>query len=269
MKASIAAIEDPPVTRTVTASSSVVYPYCDGAAMSDNIPQLNAILDAINDLRTHFRGERDTHVAGNQHVYYQRRDLEKSVVPDVYVVRGVAALPLRSIRVWEFGKAPDFVLEVASGSTQEDDRVRKPPLYAGMGVREYWRFFPPDNEVGEGRDGIGLEGNRLAGREYVPIQPLRGRWVCSAVLCLDLRAEGPAVRFRDSETLIPLLHHEEQVQARIYAEEQCLKEAAARRREAKLRLEAESARRSAEARIAELEARIEASVGSPARPGER
>ena len=85
------------------------------------------------------------------------------------------------------------------------------PLCAGMGVREYRRFLPRENDFGEGRDGIGIEGNSLARRGYVAIEPLRGRWVRSTVLGLDLRAEGPVVRFRGSETLVPLLHHEERV----------------------------------------------------------
>ena len=88
---------------------------CDGAAMSDNIPQITAIPEAITDLRTHCETKRNTHVAGNQPVYYRQADPERSVVPEVYMVRGVPALRSKSIRKWEFGKAPDFVLAVASG----------------------------------------------------------------------------------------------------------------------------------------------------------
>ena len=40
------------------------------------------------------------------------------------------------------GKAPDFVMEMASGSTWRRDMRQKRDIYAEMGVTEYWRFDP-------------------------------------------------------------------------------------------------------------------------------
>ena len=47
-----------------------------------------------------------------------------------------------SYKVWEEGKGPDFVLEVASPNTWKEDVERKPGVYAGLGVSEYFLFDP-------------------------------------------------------------------------------------------------------------------------------
>ena len=40
----------------------------------------------------------------------------------------------------EQGKPPDFVMEIASGSTGRQDVVEKRAAYATLGIPEYWRF---------------------------------------------------------------------------------------------------------------------------------
>ncbi|MGI8916693.1 MAG: Uma2 family endonuclease [Chloroflexota bacterium] len=54
------------------------------------------------------------------------------------------------------GKAPEFVLEVASGKSWQRDSGEKPPIYDGMGVLEYAVFAP------ERKDGPKLFGWRRA-----------------------------------------------------------------------------------------------------------
>ena len=39
--------------------------------------------------------------------------------------------------LWEIGKAPDFLMEIGSKSTADEDLGRKHDLYAEMGVLEY------------------------------------------------------------------------------------------------------------------------------------
>ena len=62
------------------------------------------------------------------------------------------------------GKPPDFILEVASPSTARVDTVDKREDYAGLGVREYWRF----DHTGESH-GTRLAGDRLVGNRYEPL----------------------------------------------------------------------------------------------------
>ena len=65
------------------------------------------------------------------------------------------------------GKPPDLVLEIASPRTGHIDTGLKVDFYAGLGVREYWRF----DETGEFH-GARLAGDRLVDGQYEPI-PIR------------------------------------------------------------------------------------------------
>ena len=69
----------------------------------------------------------------------------------------------------EQGKPPDFVLEVASASTGEEDETAKRADYESMGVLEYWRF---DHTGGEYHSAP-LAGDRLVDGRYVPIEIAR------------------------------------------------------------------------------------------------
>ena len=62
------------------------------------------------------------------------------------------------------GKPPDFALEIASRRTAHIDVGVKVDFYAGLGVREYWRF----DETGEFH-GTRLAGDRLVDGRYQPI----------------------------------------------------------------------------------------------------
>ncbi len=63
------------------------------------------------------------------------------------------------------GKAPDFVLEVASKSTAAVDLGPKREEYAALGIREYWRY----DFTGEFY-GVGLAGDQLVDGRYEPIE---------------------------------------------------------------------------------------------------
>ena len=106
--------------------------------------------------------------------------------------------------VSEQGKAPDFVLEVASESTGDADLNEKRDFYESVGVLEYWRF----DETGE------FHGERLAGERlgedgrYHPIgmdvdtaEVVRGY---SAALGLSLRWQGGQLAFCDADTGQPI-----------------------------------------------------------------
>ncbi|MDE0104639.1 MAG: Uma2 family endonuclease, partial [Bryobacterales bacterium] len=98
---------------------------------------------------------------------------------------------------------PDFVLEVASPSTAENDARHKAGEYAGIGVREYWRLDPEGSLMGRP-----LEGYATSGGRYGPVQAVeregRGVWLRSEVLDLDLRSRrqdgATVVVFRDPQT---------------------------------------------------------------------
>ena len=63
------------------------------------------------------------------------------------------------------GKAPDFVLEVASPTTGRADYTEERADYKRFGVGEYWRF----DQSGEDYHYVALAGDRLVDGSYEPI----------------------------------------------------------------------------------------------------
>ena len=106
-------------------------------------------------------------------------------------------------KVWEEGKAPDFVLEVASPSTAENDALYKAAEYAGIGVREYWRLDPKGSLMERPLEGYEVRGGRYK-RVAAVRRKGRGPHLRSEVLDLDLRSrrrDGATVLvFRDPRT---------------------------------------------------------------------
>ena len=156
----------------------------------------DAVLLATAALRNRFRDREDVLVAMELVVYYERGDNTAWLQPDVQVVFGVGRGGNRSTyRVWEEGKPPDFVLEVASPSTAGHDARYKAGEYARMGVREYWRL-DPEGALME----TALEGYAATGGRYEPVEAVEraggGRQLRSRVLGLDLRS-----RKRDGATV--------------------------------------------------------------------
>ncbi len=66
------------------------------------------------------------------------------------------------------GKPPDFVLEVASVRTAENDVTTKRRDYANFRIPEYWRFYPTGIE----RYGEPIAGDRLVDDAYSSIEIL-------------------------------------------------------------------------------------------------
>ena len=231
---------------------AVEYPSGDGKPMAENDAQLAAILYGIGALRVYYEARADVYVSGDLLMYYEEGDPQAAVAPDVFVVFGVEDRVRRRYLVWEEGKGPDFVLEVASKSTWREDLGPKRELYARLGVREYWQYDP----TGEYFRPV-LQGLRLAGGGYVRqlavASPDGALTLTSETLGLELRAQHGEVRFRDPATGQVLLSHSETEAAR--------REEAAARRDAESRADAAAvraereaaARRTAEARVAELE----------------
>ena len=177
--------------------------YPEGHWIAQSVWHGDAVGQAMAALRNHFRNRADVLVAMELVVYYQRGDNTACLQPDVLVVFGVGRANRSSYKVWEEGRVPDFVLEVASPSTADNDARRKAREYAGIGVREYWRL-DPEGSLME----TPLEGWVASGGRYDPVEPIgrtgRGGHLRSRVLGLDLRCQrqdgATVVAFRDPRT---------------------------------------------------------------------
>ena len=238
----------PPADSPAVPPTEIDYPSSDGKPLAENDAQLHAILYAVGALRVRYADRPDVYVSGDLLVYYEEGNRNVSVAPDAFVVFGVEDRLRMSYKAWEEGKGPDFVLEVASPNTWREDTERKPGIYAGLGVSEYFLFDPTGEHLSPR-----LQGYRLVDGGYQPLVAVestdRTLTMHSEVLDLDLRARGEEMRFHDPATGETLLSYDELHIAHRTAEARAEEEAAARREEA-------AARRAAEARVAELEARL-------------
>ena len=141
----------------------------------------------------------------------------------------------------EQGKPPDFVMEIASQSTGQEDTGNKRTWYADLGIPEYWRF----DQIGRFH-GSRLAGDRLVDGQYEPISIdeieagiLPGY---SAALGLFVRWERGELRWHDPETGQEIPTFEQERKGRLAERDGRLAE-----REARL---------AAEARVRELEAEL-------------
>ncbi len=251
--------------RPAPAAVPIHYPSSDGKPMAENDAQRDAIMYGIGALSRHFRDRPDVYVSGDLLLYYEEGNPRVSIAPDVFVVFGVEDRRRPNYKLWEEGQAPAFVLEVASPSTWRDDVGWKRPVYARLGVREYWRYDPAGDLLP-----ARLEGERLMPSGYVR-QPaataLDGTLALrSETLGLELRAApGREMRFRDPATGDELRSHDEEAEGRLAEAEgrraeaeRRQAEAEGRRAEAVARREAERRTTAAETRAAAAEARAAA-----------
>ena len=168
-------------------------------AMQQN-PHILYVMQILADLLTdRLSAFADT----NTIVYYDPTDRNRRLQPDVYVAFGVDAEAIRQRNgylIWEVGKPPDFVLEVASESTASNDTGGKRALYATMGVIEYWRF----DASGGAMYGAALVGEYLENGVYreFPIHtaPDGVIWGYSPLLCLNLRWNNGELELQDPDT---------------------------------------------------------------------
>ena len=180
-------------------------------------------------------------------------------IPDLIVVYdcGIALVDEQGgYAIDRQGKAPDFVLEVASRSTDEVDYTDKRRDYERFGIGEYWRFDPSGGEYHD----AALAGDLLVDGVYEPIAiedlgegRLRGY---SDVLGLYVCWEEGMLRFFDPGTESYLDTHEEERAARMAALARAGTAESRAREEEAARLAAQARAGTAENRAETAEARM-------------
>ena len=199
----------------------------------------------LTSLTVHFAGAPNVTVASEVPVGPTLPVRDDARIPDLLVVRDDDCELMEEQRGYAIdrqGKAPDFVLEVASPTTGRADYTDKRADYEHFGVSEYWRFDPSGGEYHD----AALAGDRLVDGVYEPIVidsmsegRLRGY---SDALGLYVCWEDGRLRFFDPRTEGYLRSHDE---------------AEARAGTAEARAEEERAGRvAAESRLAEIETEL-------------
>ena len=112
----------------------------------------------------------DIFVSSATLIFYDPDDMNARLTPDCAVAFDVDAPYIRQrdgYVIWEMGKPPDFVLEVASPTTADEDTGHKRAIYEQrMAVPEYWRF----DRSGGRLYGQALAGDQLVNGVYQPIE---------------------------------------------------------------------------------------------------
>ena len=142
----------------------------------------------------------DVLVSGNNAIYYEQGNPRVHRSPDGFIAFGVdrdAILQENGYKVWEVGKPPDWVLEIASPSTARVDLTIKRDIYASLGIGEYWRFDASGGDYYREP----LVGEYLEGGEYRRFETRTsadGRaWGHSPVLNLDIYWGPDYLRYYD------------------------------------------------------------------------
>ncbi|NJK74526.1 MAG: Uma2 family endonuclease [Microcoleus sp. SU_5_6] len=235
----------------------IEYPSSDGEPMAESDITRDYMTYGVEALKLYFEGRSDVYVSANSFVYYEERNNQAVVAPDVYVVFGVSNKEIKTYKVWkENGITPQFVLEVTSETTQDKDQLIKPEIYKKLGVIEYFQYDPS----GDYLNPI-LQGTRLVNGEYEPIFvnniSFDTLWLYSQVLELELHLISGVLRFRNPETGEFLKTHREEQQGRLAQQQGRLAAEAALQQSEQARLAAEAAfQQSEQARLAQQQARL-------------
>ena len=181
-----------------------IKPLPDPPKKLDGMQESRFIFNARFVIGRHFRNRQDVLVNGYGYLCHNTRNRSDWTVPDVIVAFGVdpGAVEARNGYVIdEVGKPPEFVLEVASESTGQNDTGPKRQSYANLGVAEYWRF---DDTGGQHHRDQPLGGDILVDGAYQPVElrtdaneVIRGY---SPILGLELCWDRGRLRFYDPAT---------------------------------------------------------------------
>jgi Uma2 family endonuclease len=193
------------------------YPESDGRPLGETDWHRREIVDLIYALEKRYENVPDVYVSGNLLMYYIEGDNTKSICPDVFLVEGVAKEERPVYKVWEEGKGPSLVIEMASKTTWEKDLDEKMETYGRIGVVEYFLFDPVDLYLHPR-----LQGFRLTGGRYYPIPAAVDGSLVSQVTGLRLKLESERLRLMDLASGEKLLWAAEERAARQAAEARAL-----------------------------------------------
>ena len=249
----LAYLPDPPpcpALAVILAQDEHTLPETDGLPLADGRVQQGPLTYSRDAMRYHLRHLNDrVAVEGDMFIYYVGRDARggptlASVSPDIFVVFGVPDRPDRNSYVlWNEPEADiRFVLEIASQSTRRHDHTVKREVYASLGVAEYFLYDPPTRRRDARILGLRLRSGRYEEMPYVEL-PDASQGVRSETTGLVAYPNRDGeLRWFDPVAGVDLVSYDEVQAQRHLAEQQ--------------RREVEHERDAANARIAELEARL-------------
>ena len=159
-----------------------LYPETDGKPMAVSDMHRRILTRIIQTLENHFTQRPEVYVSGDILMYYVEGQPQKVVSPDVLVTFGMGQKPRLTYKVWEEGKVPDFVMEMSSKTTYQNDLAEKRELYAALGIRDYVLYDAEGLYLP-----TPLMGFTLVDGRYVAISPNANEGIYSEALGLEFR----------------------------------------------------------------------------------
>ena len=179
--------------------SGIFYPEHPDV-FPDAMYQFPKLIKTMDILVARYEDRPDVLVSGDNAIYYEQGNPRVHRSPDGFIAFGVdrdAILQENGYKVWEVGKPPDWVLEIASPSTARVDLTIKREIYASIGIGEYWRF----DASGGDYYGEPLVGEFLQDGEYRRFEIHTSddgvAWAHSPLLNLDLYSGDIRLRYYD------------------------------------------------------------------------
>lgn len=140
--------------------------YEEPERSEDDMDQWPTVFRISGLLYERYQGCPDVFVNGGAFISYDVTDGNRRVAPDLFIAFDVDVAGiyenLPNFWIWEIGKVPDFVMEVASPSTAANDLGWKRDLYQQLEIQEYWRFDPTGGQL----YGKPIAGERLVAGQY-------------------------------------------------------------------------------------------------------
>ena len=140
--------------------------YEEPERIEDDMEQCPTVFRISGLLYERYQDRPDVFVNGGGFVSYDVSDGNRRVAPDLFIAFDVDVAGiyenLPNFWIWEIGKAPDIVMEVASPSTAANDLGWKRELYQRLEIQEHWRFDPTGGRL----YGKPITGERLVAGRY-------------------------------------------------------------------------------------------------------
>ena len=228
------------------------YPEEDGLPMAASDYHLRLLIWTLQALEAHFAHKPDVYISGDILMYYREGDPRKSISPDVLVCFGINPKLRKTYKVWEEGKAPDFVMEFSSDSTYEKDLNEKMDVYASLDIQDYLLYDAEGLYLP-----TPLMGFTLVDGVYEAIPPDDGGGIRSSALDLDFRLQDGEIRIYDpvaGEWILTRAEQTELVEARAEQATARAEQETARAEQETTRAEQETARAEQATARAEQEA---------------
>ncbi len=193
----------PPPERTFAprpappAAEEVHYPDGDGSFLCENYQHSAELIYAAQAIEQHLCYDRFTLMV-DVHLFYEEGQPAARLGPDLLVVLDHKLRGTSSYKTWIEGRLPDFILEVVSPSSVENDYKLKKGKYAQLGVKEYF-LYDPDLEEEEAHV-LGYRLDESAEAYGDPLPAEEDGSIRSPGLGISLRRKDSRLVIRDEAT---------------------------------------------------------------------